>query len=128
MPAASRIWKSPWTRRGPFFLTVTPTNVGTIFDSANAVSGYVDPVATNSVASAITVVQPLPLLSISRAASNQVKVSWAIALSNYSLQYKSDLPTNNSWVSNSSVPVLTNSQIIVTEPATNARRFYRLIR
>jgi uncharacterized repeat protein (TIGR01451 family) len=109
-------------------LTVAPTNIGTIFDSANAVSGYPDPVASNSVASASTIVQPLPLLSISRATGNQVRVSWALGLSNYSLQYKSDLPTNFSWVSNSSVPVLSNNLNNVTEPATNARRFYRLIR
>jgi uncharacterized repeat protein (TIGR01451 family) len=109
-------------------LTVAPTNVGTIFDSANAVSGYVDPVASNSVASAITIVQPLPRLAISRTASNQVKLSWVLGLSNYSLQYNSALPTNSPWVSNSTMRVLSNNQFIVTEPATNARRFYRLIR
>jgi len=109
-------------------LTVTPTNIGTIYDSANAVSGYIDPVSSNNFGSAVTIVEPLPLLSISRASNNQVRVSWAAGLSNYSLQYKNALPTNNAWLSNSAVPVLTNNQNVITEPATNTRRFYRLIR
>jgi len=109
-------------------LTVTPTNIGTIYASANAVSGYIDPVASNNFGSAVTIVEPLPLLSISRASNNQIRVSWAAGLSNYSLQYKNALPTNYVWVTNSAVPVLTNNQNVITEPATNTRRFYRLIR
>jgi translation initiation factor IF-1 len=41
-------------------LTVTPTNAGTIYDSAIAGSGYVDPFSTNNAGSAVTVVEPLP--------------------------------------------------------------------
>jgi uncharacterized repeat protein (TIGR01451 family) len=109
-------------------LTVTPTNAGLIYDSVNGVSGYVDPVGSNSVASAITTVEPLPLLAIRQMTSNRVRVSWAPGLSNYSLQYKADLPTNNPWISNSAVPVLTNNEEVIIEPATNSRRFYRLFR
>jgi uncharacterized repeat protein (TIGR01451 family) len=109
-------------------LVVTPTNAGTIYDSAVAASGYVDPVSTNNAGSAVTIVEPLPYLSISNAASNQVRVAWALGLSNYSLQYKSSIPTNITWLTNLVVPTMNNTQNFILDPATNSRKFYRLVK
>jgi len=67
----------------------------------------------------------LPALSI-LPAGGQVRVSWPIALSNFTLQFVGPLGPNNFWSNFPTPPTVTTTNIQVTDPETNGARFYRL--
>jgi hypothetical protein len=106
-------------------LKVVPQVVGSITNTATVTGDYADFVPGNNTISEVTTVLPLPFLSIARI-PNQVKLSWPVALSNFSLQAASSLLGGNSWSNMTNVPIISGNSNVVTDPSTAAARFYRL--
>jgi uncharacterized repeat protein (TIGR01451 family) len=105
-------------------VTVAPQTPGTIVDSATISSSLPDPMPANNSYAITTYVLPLPVLSI-RWWTNQVKVSWSTALTNYILQSNPSL-TNSTWSTDTNVPVVSGNQKFVIESNTPPSKFYRL--
>jgi hypothetical protein len=107
-------------------LTVVPQAAGTITNIASAGSDFSDPTPANNAFTNTVIVLPLPLLSIQRASSNRVNVSWPVALSNFVLEYRTNVSMGASWSSNAALPAVFTNQNVITETATNPAKFYRL--
>ncbi|MFO1477651.1 MAG: IPT/TIG domain-containing protein [Verrucomicrobiota bacterium] len=105
-------------------LTVNPQSAGTLTDSASAASSNPDLVPGNNSASIQTTAQP-PFLTIA-SLTNQVQVSWPLALSNFTLQYIPALSPDNNWSNLPALPDTTTGSNVVLDPVTNAARIYRL--
>lgn len=107
-------------------LTVVPQSSGTIVNQTAAGSLYPDPDLSNNAVTTMTFVQPRPLLSIQQIASLLVQISWPVALSNYSLQYNTNLVASTSWSNVTTVLTIVDTNNVVTESADGAMKFYRL--
>jgi hypothetical protein len=55
-----------------------------------------------------------------------VRLSWSVLASDFSLQSSTNLQTTGSWVEMGVAPVQSNSVLSVSLPATNAAQFFRL--
>jgi uncharacterized repeat protein (TIGR01451 family) len=106
-------------------LTVAPQAEGAIVDTASVGGAFPDPNLANNSGSVSTTVWPVPLLSIA-GLTNQVQISWALGLSNFTLQFKDILDSARGWSNTTVAPSISGGSNIVVEPVTNASRFYRL--
>ncbi len=107
-------------------LIVAPQATGMITNSASVTNDYTDPVSGNNAASATTTVFPLPILSIELLSADRVRLAWPLPLSNYVLQFKTELAVTSTWQNVTSPPQMTVSENFVTETNTGASKFYRL--
>jgi len=96
-----------------------------LLESAGAGCDYPDPLPYNNSAAIVTSVLPLPLLSIRQVPTNQVRLAWPSALTNYTLQYRTSLSPDVFWF-NDLAPSVTNNENVVLESGTNGMRFFRL--
>jgi uncharacterized repeat protein (TIGR01451 family) len=106
-------------------ITVRPHSSGIIADYATVTSDNPDPNPANNTFTTVSTVQPLALLSI-RLMTNQIRVSWPSALSNYVLESRYLLTPPDSWSSNAGTSTLAGSIRYVLEPVTNSAKYYRL--
>ena len=107
------------------FVTVVPQSIGSIVDNVSIGSAFPDPNPFDNTSSVTVTVNPLALLSISLL-TNQVEVSWPVALSNYILQYK-NLPTTNAFWSNvTTTSIISGNLRMVIETNNMASKYYRL--
>jgi hypothetical protein len=105
-------------------LTVVPHSTGAIIDTVSVASDNPDPALTNNTFNAVTTVLPLPLLTIRRA-TNDLNISWPVALTNFGLQAK-DVLSTNAWSNVITAPLISGNQNVVTETNNGSSRFYRL--
>ncbi|MEY2466597.1 MAG: large repetitive protein [Verrucomicrobiota bacterium] len=106
--------------------TVVPTATGFITNVARVAGDYPDPVPGNNSNSVVTVVFPLPLLSIQLVPTNLIQVSWPAPLSNFTLQFKNALSTNLPWTNVTAARTITITNVFVLETNAAMTRFYRL--
>ena len=107
-------------------LQLLPQATGSLVVNTGAGSDYPDPSPYNNSLGTLITVLPQPRLSIGLWATNQVRVSWPKALTNYDLQYQILLDPGMGWLNDLSPQAMSNNEIVVIEPRTNATRFYRL--
>jgi len=107
-------------------ITVVPQSVGTITNLTSVGSDYTDPVPANNTVSTTTTVLPLPVLSIRLLSGSRVRLSWAVELTNFVLEFKTNLVAASLWSSVTTAPVISGSERVVTETNTAPMRFYRL--
>lgn len=108
-------------------LVLVPHTPGNITNRASVTSGYSDPSPGDNTSSIVTIVESLPWLSAALVA-NRVQLSWPVALSNFSLQYRDQFPASSGWTVLVNQPVITGNLRVVTETNNRAGRFYRLRR
>jgi hypothetical protein len=106
-------------------ISVIPLAPGNIIDTVSVSGGNPDPVPANNVASVVTTVEPLPVLSVALT-GNQVKISWSVALSNFVLQSRANLASGVSWSGVTSTPVIAGGTKSVTETNNGSAKYYRL--
>ena len=109
-------------------LIFTAQSPGMITNIATVASLYPDPLPGNNSVTNTTYVQPLPLLSIRRFGTDQVRISWPAALTNYGLQFKPILEPTPPWSSITTLPLIVGSEYQLTETNSEAMRYYRLQR
>jgi hypothetical protein len=105
-------------------LGVTPQPAESLSDTATVGSDFVDPLPANNTATLITPM--LPRLAIRQPALNLLSVSWLTNFSSFNLQFKNALSTNAYWSNAITAKVISNTNYVVTEGATNITRYYRL--
>jgi len=108
-------------------LTVLPQAAGAITNVARVAGQYPDPALANNSATNGTFVQPVPILGVVFVPPNQVRVSWASALSNYSLEFKSPVTAAN-WSPVPTPSLIVGNESQVTETNNLSPRYYRLHR
>ncbi len=108
-------------------ITVVPRVAGYITNTVSISSDALDLNPSDNQDSFVTLVLSQPILSIVQAA-DQVAVSWPGDLTNYVLQYRPTLDPSLLWSNVMATPILSNNQHVVTEPHTNASKYYRLSR
>jgi hypothetical protein len=109
-------------------LTFTAQSPGMITNIATVASLYPDPLPGNNSVTNTTYVQPLPLLSIRRFGTDQIRISWPAALTNYGLEFKPLLEPTPPWASITNPPNIVGSEYQLTETNSEAMRYYRLRR
>jgi hypothetical protein len=109
-------------------LTVTAQSPGMITNIATVASQHPDPVPGNNSFTNTTYVQPLPLLSIRRFGTDQIRISWPAALTNYGLEFKPLLEPTPPWASITNPPNIVGSEYQLTATNSEAMRYYRLRR
>ena len=108
-------------------LTVKPTVVGLITNTAIVATDSLDANQANNKASTITTVWPFPSLSITNLMSNNlVRIAWPAPLSNFTLQFRTDLSTNVFWTNDTTPRAFTGTNISVIETNVGRPRFFRL--
>jgi uncharacterized repeat protein (TIGR01451 family) len=106
-------------------LTVAPQVTASITNVATVAGAYADPVATNNVSTAVTRVYVPPELDVTAGVSNQIRIAWSVALSEFVLQYTDDLSAMT-WSNVLAEPQFIGEQKVVSEPIGPGTRFYRL--
>ncbi len=106
-------------------VTVAPQNPGTIVAGAVVASDNVDPGPYPNNVAITTTVLPLPLLFIDWW-TNQVKVSWHVALSNFVLESTIGSAANGTWSAVTNIPVVSGTRQSVIQSNTAPGKFYRL--
>jgi uncharacterized repeat protein (TIGR01451 family) len=109
------------------YLTVKPQASGEVVNSAKVIGGYDDPISTNNLSSASTLVYVIPVLAITPVAGNQVQLSWPVTLSDYLLQATGDLANTNGWT-NLPSPDVVGEHFIFTETVNPGAKYFRLKR
>jgi uncharacterized repeat protein (TIGR01451 family) len=104
-------------------LAVTPTAVGTITNLTVGVSDVPDP--TGGTATNVTTVWPPAVLNIRNLPPGQVRVSWPAALSNFTLQFNTNL-AQPAWSNLTVLPAISNNESIVDQSAAGTNGFFRL--
>jgi hypothetical protein len=104
---------------------VIPQIAGNVTNVAFVTSGYPDPFASNNTAVNVTTVLPLPILSVSLLSQNQIRLSWPVALTNFSLESRTNLLLGG-WSSILTAPVISGNQRVVTQTNSGAASFYHL--
>lgn len=108
-------------------LTVVPTAVGSITNTAFVTSDLTDPNAANNTALTTTTVWPLPFLSITNLMSNGLmQVSWPAPLSGFTLQFTTNITPNVDWTNDAGAKVVNGANVSVTETNIGTARFFRL--
>ena len=99
-------------------VTNTPVQVGNRWHVTNSISGGLKYYRLRG---------EMTSLSATMETGNRVVVSWPVNAGNATLKSTPDLNNNSVWtVINNPSPVLIGNRYYVTNPATAARRFYRL--
>src|SRR5579862_530351 len=109
-------------------LVVTPKATGSITNSTTVGSDLSDPNLANNAAITTTTVWPLPFLSITNLTTNGLlQISWPVPLSGFTLQFTTNLSTNNTtWTNDSALKVVNGTNVSVTETNLGTARFFRL--
>jgi uncharacterized repeat protein (TIGR01451 family) len=107
-------------------LTAVPQTTGTIGNTASVGSDNLDSDPANNSASVTTTVWPFPVLAITPLAGNQFQLSWAAPLSNFTLQFTTNLALTNAWSSITSKPAISGDQSILIQTNTGTNTFFRL--
>ncbi len=108
-------------------VTVQPLATGDITSSVSVSSDYPDPAPGDNTASIVTTVSPQVLLSVNTFAYG-VKISWPLALTNYSLETRDVLTSDLSWSAVTNVPFISGEMQFILQTNTSSARFYRLHR
>ena len=107
-------------------LTVKPSVIGSVTNTASAGTDSLDPNSANNSVTTMTTVWPLPLLSIANLQSNNlVQISWPAPLIGFTLQANGNLATNQ-WSNDTSPKVVSGTNVSVIETNLGAPRFFRL--
>jgi uncharacterized repeat protein (TIGR01451 family) len=106
-------------------INVIPQAIGNLVATASAGSDFPDPSPFDNTSTVTTTVEPLALLSIA-SLTNQVKVAWPLALTNYVLESKDVLATNNFWSNVTAPSMISGGLKFVTETNSGAAKYYRL--
>jgi uncharacterized repeat protein (TIGR01451 family) len=106
-------------------VTVRPLATGDITSSVSVSSDYPDPAPGDNTASIVTTVTPQVLLSVATFTYG-VKISWPLALTNYTLEARDVLTTNSVWSAVIDVPIVSGEQQFILQTNTSPARFYRL--
>ena len=107
-------------------LTVIPSAIGTINNTASVGSDTTDPNLTNNSVTISTTVWPLPFLSITKLTSNDlVRISWPAPLSSFTLQSSTNL-SSNVWTLDTTARTTSGTNISVIETNIGMEKFYRL--
>jgi large repetitive protein len=101
-------------------------SAGSIFMTADAVSGYWETVPANNTTNVNAFVHPPALLNVQLIDTNRVRVSWPLSLSNLVLQHKFTVDPTNAWLNNVTPRLTTSTENVVTETNNAPRKFYRL--
>lgn len=108
-------------------LTVVPTAIGSITNTAIVTSDTPDANSANNTFVTATTVWPLPFLSITNLMSNGLmQVSWPAPLSGFTLQFATNLSANIVWANDSGAKVVNGTNVSVTETSIGTARFFRL--
>lgn len=67
-----------------------------------------------------------PILTLTLAGNQQIELSWTNAATRFALEQTDNLASPVQWSLVTNTPAVVNGQFVVTEPATNRSRFYRL--
>ncbi len=106
-------------------VTVQPTTVGTISDTASCFSGVIDLHKANNSATVKTIVEALPL-TFSHA-NHSLVISWPTNAGNYILESTTDLKPPAVWMPvTDALPSLVGGQMTVVVPIGSGNRFFRL--
>jgi uncharacterized repeat protein (TIGR01451 family) len=107
-------------------LTVKPTAIGLITNIVSVATDSLDPNPSNNNLGMVTTVWPLPFLSITNLMSNNlVQIKWPAALSNFTLQSRTDLSTNT-WTNDTAPKVLIGTNVTVIDTNVGTPKFFRL--
>jgi len=106
-------------------LMVTSQTSGNITNVARVTSGYPDPVLTNNSATNITTVLPLAILSVNLLPTNRVRLSWPVALTNSSLESRTNL-AQGGWSTVNVAPTISSNERVVIQTNSFPSSFYRL--
>jgi large repetitive protein len=106
-------------------LIVVPQTLGSITNVATVTSGFPDPAIANNSALLSTTVLPLPILSVSLLSSNQVRLSWPVSLTNFSLESRTNLSLGG-WANVITSPTISGNERVVIQTNTGTSSFYRL--
>jgi uncharacterized repeat protein (TIGR01451 family) len=106
-------------------VTVRPLTTGDITSSVSVSSDYQDPNPADNTASIVTTVTPQVLLSVDTFEYG-VKISWPLALTNYTLETRDALTADSSWSVVSNAPIISGQLQFVLQTNTSSARFYRL--
>jgi uncharacterized repeat protein (TIGR01451 family) len=107
-------------------IEVVPQEPGMATNSVTFTSTTADPNPGNNTLERVTTVLPQPELSISAIATNQVRVSWPVAASNFILQSTPVLTNSPPWSNVTTTPVIEGAERVVTEGGTGEAKYYRL--
>ncbi len=107
-------------------LVVTSSAIGTIPNKASVGSDLPDSNGANNTSVITTTVWPLPFLSISNLASDQVRVSWPAPLSGFTLQFTTNISPIVNWSNDTGSKVVSGTNVSVTESTIGTARFFRL--
>ena len=108
-------------------VVVVPRTIGSLTNTITVGSDNADPNSGDNTASLVTVVEPVPWLSV-RSLAHQVQLSWPVTLSNFALEYRDQLSSSPAWGPVAGPPVISGDQQFVTETNSGSTRFYRLHR
>jgi len=107
-------------------LTVTPTALGTIDNTASVGSDSSDVNLANNSVTTPTTVWPLPLLSIANLMTNDlVRISWPTQLTGFTLQASTNLSANT-WLIDPASRTVTGTNVSVIKTNLGIPTFYRL--
>jgi len=112
---------------GVLWVSVVPNTIGNITNRVSATSGYPDPATGDNTSSIVNTVEPLPLLSAAFT-SNHIQLSWPVALSNFTPQYREHHPSNSGWSVLPIQPIIKGNLRVLTDTNDRPGRFYRLRR
>jgi hypothetical protein len=109
-------------------LTVAPTVPGLITNTASIGADSIDPNTANNSSSVVTTVWPLPFLSITNLMTNDlVRISWPAPLSNFTLQFRTDLSADVVWSNDPAPKVLSGTNVTVIKTNdVGTPKFFRL--
>jgi uncharacterized repeat protein (TIGR01451 family) len=109
-------------------LVVAPQSAGTIFNATTVASSYTDPATANNSTNLAVVIYPVPQLAIQPYTATQVQISWPVALTNFVLQFRTNLINGSAWSDVATPPLTSGNQKFVIDPIDSVPRFYRLKR
>ena len=108
-------------------LTVIPHASGFITNTATVTTDSIDPNSANNTSAIVTTVWPLPFLSITKLMSNGLlRVTWPAPLSNFTLQFSTNLVPNLTWNNDPAAKVISGSNVSVIETNIGTAKFFRL--
>jgi len=108
-------------------LTVKPTASGLITNSASVGTDSLDSNSANNNLSIVATVWPLPFLSITNLMSNNlVQIKWPAPLSNFTLQFRTDLSSSVSWTNNTAPKIISGTNVTVIDTNVGTPKFFRL--
>lgn len=105
----------------------SPTAVGFISNFVAVATDSAELTTTNDTAGVITTVWPLPFLSITNLASNNlVQISWPAVLSSFTLQSSTNLSASAAWVTDTGTKTTSGTNVSVIETNQGDTRLFRL--